>query len=111
MKSNNALVAIATLTALTVGISLSPAAKAEQNRVERGPNGAASIVNGDKIPLDARVINPSSIAPHSFPKLSLRGPNGAAHIVGTSPPKTSASVPTAPKVITRGPNGAAFVVD
>ncbi|MGF1604398.1 MAG: hypothetical protein ACFCU8_20765 [Thermosynechococcaceae cyanobacterium] len=111
MKSNKAFVAIASLTALALGICLSPAAKAEPVQVQRGPNGAASVVDATKIPLDAQVINPSNIQPNPYPELSVRGPHGAAHLMGTSRPKTSASVPNAPRIINRGPNGAAFVVN
>jgi hypothetical protein len=112
MNSNKALAAIAGLAALTLGLALSSAAQANPVQVERGPNGAASVVNGNKIPLGVRVINPANIRPHAFPQLRIRGSHGAAHIVGTSSrPQPSASIPKTSEIITRGPNGAAFVVD
>lgn len=53
-------------------------ANAEPITVNRGPNGAAFIVDSDHVPLDAK-IQPQTPS-HSFPEVMIRGPHGAAHL-------------------------------
>lgn len=104
--------AVAGLAVLSIGLSLTPEARAEKVLVQRGPNSAASFVEKDNIPVDAKLVNPKTIQPSSYPVLQTRGPNNAAHITRQTEVTTpSASSKKAPKVITRGPNGAAFIVD
>lgn len=88
-------------------LATAPQATAETVVVNRGPNGAAFIVNSDNIPVDAKV-QPQSPS-HEFPNLVVKGPNGAATL--TSKPQVSSSdkAVSVPNLITRGPNGAAVV--
>ncbi len=83
-----------------------PKANAESVIVNRGPNGAAFIVDSDRIPIDAKTQSQSPA--RGFPNLVTKGPNGAATLSNKADAKSD-KVVSVPNVITRGPNGAAVV--
>lgn len=88
-------------------LASAPKANAESVVVNRGPNGAAFIVNADNIPVDAKAA-PQTPA-HSFPNVETKGPHGAATLSNKAETVKSDKVVSVPKVITRGPNGAAVI--
>jgi hypothetical protein len=91
--------------------SLAASATASPITVTRGPNGAVTIVNSDRIPLGAKVAPQTE--PHAFPKLITRGPGGTGHIVGTATPESmnTAQDSKSLHLVTRGPHGAGFLTD
>jgi hypothetical protein len=90
--------------------SLAAGATASPIAVTRGPNGAVTIVNSDRIPLGAKVAPQTE--PHAFPKLITRGPGGAGHIRTATPESmNTAQDSKSLHLVTRGPHGAGFLTD
>ena len=95
---SNAL--FAGLATLSVGLSLTPIAEAKPVIIQRGPNGAAFIVNTNKVNSDKH-----SQGTQPLPVTSERETAKA-----TRPTDKTAKESRTRRIITRGPNGAAFIV-
>ncbi len=88
-------------------VAIAPQANAEYVTITRGPNGAATIVKANNIPVDAQT-QPESPG-HAFPNLVTKGPHGAGTLSTKSESMKSKVSVSVPNVITRGPNGAAVI--
>jgi hypothetical protein len=98
---------LAGFAVLNLGTALK--ASASPVTVNRGPHGAAFIVNSDNIPVDTKSLPTSSN--RSFPNLMTRGSHGASVITSAAAMKSDEQAIAVPHLVTRGSHGAAIITN